>query len=120
MTLKTTSLERILAGMLISDRLWLKSIYESTANVLKADSLVDDPVVVTVADWVKIHTSIKNFIWAGMSTVCPLVYPGLMDAIDREIATALENCDGTITPRVRKRLISSLDRIAWAGLGGDE
>lgn len=106
--------------MFLSDRLWLKSIYESTANVVKADGLVGSPTIVTLGDWLKIYGSIKKFIWSGMSTVCPIVYPGLMAAVDREIANALEGCTGEITPEIRKRLVKSLDRVAWTGLGGDE
>ena len=120
MKLKTATLERVLSGMLISDRLWLKSIYESTRDVVKADGLVDDPTIVTLADCVKIHRSIQRFIWSGLSTVCPGIYPDLIAAIDREVALSLEPCGGKVTPDVRRRLVSSLDRIAWAGLGGDE
>ena len=120
MTVKTSNLDRILAGMLISDRLWLKSIYESTANVVMADGLVDDPTIVTIGDWMKIHRSIQNFIWSGLSTVCPLIYPDLISAIEREIAIALSPCDGTVTPEVRRRLVSALDHVAWSGLGSDE
>ena len=120
MNLKTATLERVLSGMLISDRLWLKSIYESTRDVVKADGLVDDPTIVTVKDWLKVHRSIQNFIWSGLSTVCPLIYPDLVTAIDREIALSLEPCSGTVTPDVRRKLVAALDRVAWAGLGGDE
>lgn len=103
--------------MLISDRLWLKSIYESTAEVLLADGLTEFPAIETVTDWKKLHTSIKAFIWSGMSSVCPEAYPALMEAIDRE--TSVVPHDGRLTPEVRKKLVSSLNRIAWAGLGGD-
>jgi hypothetical protein len=120
MKLKTATLERVLSEMLISDRLWLKSIYESTRDVVKADGLVDDPTIVTVADWAKVHRSIKKFIWSGMKTVCPSLYPELVSAIDRRIITALLPCDGEVTPEVRRRLVSALDGVAWAGLGGDE
>lgn len=106
--------------MLISDRLWLKSIYQSTAEVVKADGLVDDPTIVTLVDWVKIHASIQRFIWSGMKSVCPEVYPDLISAIDREIALAVTPCDGNVTPAVRQKLVLALDRVAWAGLGGDE
>jgi hypothetical protein len=106
--------------MLISDRLWLKSIYESTRDVVKADGLVDDPTIVTLADWVKIHRSIQKFIWSGLSTVCPSIYPELIAAIDREIALSLAPCDGDVTPHVRRSLVAALDRVAWTGLGGDE
>lgn len=120
MTLKTSTLEQVLSGMLISDRLWIKSIYESTRDVVKADGLVDDPTIVTLGDWMKIHRSIQNFIWSGLATVCPLIYPDLIAAIDREIALSLESCDGVVTPDVRRKLVATLDRIAWTGLGGDE
>jgi hypothetical protein len=106
--------------MLISDRLWLKSIYESTRDVVKADGLVDDPTIVTLVDWVKVHRSIKKFIWTGMKPVCPVIYPDLVVAIDREIALAVDPCDREVTPDVRRKLVAVLDRIAWAGLGGDE
>jgi hypothetical protein len=106
--------------MLISDRLWLKSIYESTSEVVNADGLVDDPTIVTIADWVKIHASIQKFIWSGMKSVCPKVYPELISAIDREIALAVMPCDGEVTADVRRKLVAVLDRIAWIGLGGDE
>lgn len=120
MTLKTATLERVLSGMLISDRLWLKSIYQSTRDVVQADGLVDDPTIVTFADWVKIHASIKKFIWSGMKPVCPKVYPDMISLIDREIALAVEPCDGELTQDVRRKLVAVLDRIAWTGLGGDE
>jgi hypothetical protein len=106
--------------MLISDRLWLKSIYESTRDVVKADGLVSESTIVTLSDWVTIHRSIQRFIWSGMSTVCPSIYPALIAAIDREIALSLEPCDGKVTPHVRQKLVAALDRVAWAGLGGDE
>jgi hypothetical protein len=120
MTLKTATLERVMSEMLISDRLWLKSIYESTRDVVKADGLVDAPTIVTLVDWVKIHRSIQRFIWSGLSTVCPHIYPDLVAAIDREIALSLEPCDGKVTPHVRQKLVSALDRVAWTGLGSDE
>jgi len=106
--------------MLISDRLWLKSIYESTRDVVKADGLVCDPTIVTISDWLKIHRSIQRFIWSGLCTVCPGIYPDLIAAIDREIALSLESCDGNVTPSVRQKLVAALDRVAWTGLGGDE
>jgi hypothetical protein len=120
MTLKTSTLERVLSEMLISDRLWLKSIYESTRDVVKADGLVDEPTIVTLTDWIKVHRAIKKFIWSGMKSVCPSLYPELVSAIDREIITAILPCDGEVTPEVRRRLVSALDQVAWAGLGGDE
>jgi hypothetical protein len=120
MTAKTSTLERVLAGMLISDRLWLKSIYESTAKVVAADGLTEEPVIVTYKDWSQVHNSVKNFIWTGMSTVCPLIYPELIDAIDRHIAASVDVWEGPITPDVRRSLTASLSYIAWAGLGGDE
>ena len=120
MTLKTATLEQVLSKMLISDRLWLKSIYESTRDVVKADGLVDDPTIVTVADWAKVHRSIKKFIWTGMKPVCESLYPEIVSAIDRKIITAILPCDGEVTPEVRRRLVSVLDRVAWAGLGGDD
>jgi hypothetical protein len=120
MTVKTSNLERVLAGMLISDRLWLKSIYESAADVVRADGLVGTPVIVTLGDWVKIHRSIQNFIWSGLSTVCPAVYPDLVAAIDRRIASEVDTCDGKMTPESRRKLAATLEGIAWAGLGSDE
>lgn len=106
--------------MMISDRLWLRSIYSSTADVLRADGLVDSPSVRTLYDWMKIQRSVATFVWSGLSTVCPIVYPDLMEAIDAEIASALESCEWEITPEVRERLVESLESIAWIGLGGDE
>ena len=122
MTLKTATLERVLSGMMISDRLWLKSIYESTRDVVKADGLVDEPTIVTIADWVRVHRSIKSFIWSGMRPVCPSLYPNVVSAIDREIIAAILPlpCEGEVTPEVRQRLVKVLDRVAWAGLGGDD
>jgi hypothetical protein len=121
MTLKTSTLERVLSGMLISDRLWLKSIYESTRDVVEADGLVGSPAIVKLADWLEIHQSIKKFIWYGMRTVCPNLYGELLTVIDREIiAAVLPHYGGEVTPEVRRRLVSVLDRVAWAGLGGDE
>lgn len=108
-----------MAGMLISDRLWIKSIYSSTADVLRADGVVAEPAIRTLADWVRIQSSVETFVWSGLSTVCPEAYPELMECINTEIASALEDCEWEITAEVRSRLAKSLDSVAWTGLGGE-
>jgi hypothetical protein len=106
--------------MLISDRLWLKNIYESFAEVLLIDEVIDDPSVRTVDDFRSVHLSIKNFIWTGLCGPSPEMFPGLIAAIDAEIDPVLASAKVDVTPEIRRELVDKLDRIAWCGLGGDE
>jgi hypothetical protein len=118
--IQTAKLERIMSRMMISDRLWLKNIYESFAEVLLIDEVIDDPSVRTVDDFRSVHRSIKNFIWTGMCGPSPEVFPGLIAAIDAEIDPVLASAKGEVTPSIRRELADRLDMIAWRGLGGDE
>jgi hypothetical protein len=118
--IKTAKLERITSRMMISDRLWLKSIYESFAEVMLIDEVIDDPSVRTVDDFRAVHRSIKNFIWTGLCGPSPEVFPGLIDAIDAEIYPILASAKVDVTPEIRRELVDKLNRIAWCGLGSDE
>jgi hypothetical protein len=118
-------LEKILRGMLISDRLLVKSVYESTAQAIEADGILDEPAVTTVDDVIQIHKSVKRFTKNGIHTACPALFP----AIDEEVTSAMMSAIvaspesplfGRITHDVRRKVVKCFDRIAWAGLGGDE
>ena len=118
--IQTAKLEQITSRMMISDRLWLKNIYESFAEVLLIDEVIDDPSVRTVDDFRSVHRSIKNFIWTGLCGPAPAVFPGLIAAIDAEIDPVLASAKVDVTPEIRRELVDKLDWIAWCGLGGDE
>lgn len=109
-----------MSRMMISDRLWLKNIYESFAEVLLIDEVINDPSVRTVEDFRSVHRSIKNFIWTGMCGPSPEVFPGLISAIDAELDPILNAAKSDVTPEIRRELVNRLDGIAWCGLGGDE
>ena len=112
-------LERAVANIWIADRLWIKTIYESTAKCVMADGIVEFPEVNTVASFRRIHSAIGRFLWAGMKSVSPELYPPLLIAIDDAIDEAIGDETGDLHPELRRRLVRTLNHIAWAGLGGD-
>jgi hypothetical protein len=111
------TLEKVLGRMLISDRLFVKSVYESTAEALQIDGMLDDPAVTTVEDVMEIHSSVKRFTQNGIRTQCPELFP----LIDVAVGDALiDAVDEPLNSDIRKKVVKCFDRIAWAGLGGDE
>lgn len=110
-------LRRHLAGVLIPDRLWLKSIYESFGKAVEADGLVDEPRIRNFVEFLEIHQSIKRFAISGMKGR----YPDLWAEIDSELVGCFSFVvDGSIDRETRDRLVNTLDRVAWCGLGGDQ
>lgn len=110
----TATAEKILSRMLISDRIWIKGVYDSTARAVLLDILTEEPVLCTGDDLRKVHTSVKRFVEAGIHVSH---YPGLMEAIDSEILPLIP--DGEVTDDEKFEIAEAFDALAWHGLGED-
>jgi len=110
----TEAAERILSRMLISDRIWVKGVYDSTARAILLDILTEDPTLCTGADLLHVHSSVKRFVSAGISLSH---YPGLLEAIDNDILPLIPA--GEATEDEKLALVDAFDRLAWHGLGED-
>jgi hypothetical protein len=105
------------AGMNAVDRLWLKTIYENAARVVREDGEEQPYVIETTAGLREIHIAILKFVWKGLADNEPGKYPGLAEAISEAVTSAVGLDQRPLTPELRDRASKVFEAIAWAGLG---
>lgn len=115
-----SSVVKAVRGMSISDRLWLQYIYLNCSKVVKADGIVDVPVVVTTEGLRAIHRAVLKFIWKGMADNAAGKYEGLSKAIDDAFVSVIGDEQKPLTDELRAEAVELFDAIAWAGLGKDQ
>lgn len=119
MKLVVAPVVRVVRTMSPLDRLWLQEIYTKASDVVKADGIVDPPVITTTAGLRAIHLAILKFIWKGLAGNNAGEVQGLSDAIESAIVEVIGDEHRQMTPELRAKAVELFDAIAWAGLGKD-
>ena len=112
-----TPVLKIARTMSIVDRLWLRTIYQSAANVTRRDGEQDEPLMQNTESLREVHVSILKFVWKSLANNEPGKYEGLAEAVSDVITHAVGKENRPLTPDVRERAAEAFEAIAWAGLG---
>lgn len=108
-------LKRTLSRIFIGDRLWIRSIYKSTALAIEIDGITEKPSVCTIEDFDKLHSAVASKIMpAGVGNVILM----LINKILTEKLASIN--DNRVTCSVRNTIVNTLRDAANSGLGSDE
>lgn len=111
-------LRKILPGMTPQDRLYLANFYDAMAYVLLRDSVRDEPLVGTTAQFAAFHA---GSLALAIDKAKIGKYPGLAEAIDEVFVTAGGPDDAKLTGDRRTRVTAACGVLAWAfSMGRDE
>lgn len=108
----------IAKGMLPTDRIYLASLYEAIAFILKRDFTRDDPVIKTTDDFVAFHSASLRL---GIDKKSVGKYPGLAEAIDKTFLNAIGADQRALDPAIAGKLVAASEALSYIlGIGKDE
>lgn len=97
--------------MSAADREAIRTAYSVLARTLEADDPAD-PAFVDCLSLRAAHKGALLAVWRGAMGNQPGKYPGLADALEQEVASAIGDANVPLSPAIRQQAAAAFSRIA--------